>query len=239
MPERAWGRSSVLRVERPSVRSAEGSVTHLGTDDRSTPRVRIVDAALGCIASQGIQKSTVEDLARWAGLSRATVYRTFPGGKEAILAAVVETERARLFADLAVAMGEAHDLEDVLVAGITEAASWFSSHEALAYLLAEEPAAVVTHLAFGEFDRILEAASSFAAPFFGRWLDPEQSARAAEWATRLVISYLLCPPPDTDLTDRRDVRHLVSRFVVPGLQALRVAGETDDEREQRRGKAGR
>ena len=64
-----------------------------------------------------------------AGLSRATVYRTFPGGKEGILAAVVETEVARLFSSLAVVMGEATDLEDVLVAGMVESARWLRSHE--------------------------------------------------------------------------------------------------------------
>lgn len=227
MVERAWIRST--GPLEGGGRAAAASVTHLGTDDRSTPRVRIVDAALGCIARHGIHRFTVDDLARQAGVSRATLYRAFPGGKESVLAAVVETERARLFADLAVVMGEAHDLEDVLVAGMSEAAAWFSSHEALAYVMTYEPEAVVTHLAFGEFDRMLEVATAFAAPFFERWLDPEQSARAAEWAARLLASYLTCPPPGIDLTRPADVRRLVGRFVVPGLQALRVADESDEE----------
>src|SRR6185437_2489660 len=83
------------------------TVRHLGTDDRSTPRVRIVDAALRCLARQGVAKTTADDIAREAGLSRATLYRAFPGGKDGVLHAVVETETARLFSELAVAMGEA------------------------------------------------------------------------------------------------------------------------------------
>ena len=75
----------------------DGVVRHLGADDRSSTRVRIVDGALRCLARQGIAKTTVDDIARAAGLSRATAYRTFPRGKEGILAAVVETEVARLF----------------------------------------------------------------------------------------------------------------------------------------------
>jgi AcrR family transcriptional regulator len=66
-------------------------VRHLGADDRTSTRVRIVDGALRCLARQGVAKSTVDDIARQAGLSRATVYRTFPRGKDDILAAVVET----------------------------------------------------------------------------------------------------------------------------------------------------
>ena len=116
-----------------------GEIRHLGADDRSSTRVRIVDGALRCLARQGVAKSTVDDIAREAGLSRATVYRTFPQGKDGILGAVVETEVARLFSSLAVVMGEAHDLEDVLVAGIVESARRLSSHEALGYLLEHEP----------------------------------------------------------------------------------------------------
>src|SRR5580704_15175839 len=102
----------------------------MGADDRSSTRVRMVDAALACLARQGLAKTTVDDIARQAGFSRATLYRTFPGGKDAIVAAVVETEVARLFSALAVVMGEATDLEDVLVAGVVAAARRVGEHRA-------------------------------------------------------------------------------------------------------------
>jgi len=197
-------------------------VRHLGADDRSSTRVRIVDGALGCLARQGIAKTTVDDIARSSGVSRATVYRTFPRGKEGILAAVVETEVARLFSSLAVAMGEATDLEDVLVAGMVESARWLRNHAALAYLLEHEPGAVLPHLTFGELDRVLLAAGDLAAPFFARWLEPEQASRAAEWAVRIVLAYCSGPPAGTDLTDPNDARALVRTFVMPGILALRV-----------------
>ena len=128
-------------------------------------------------------------------MSRATLYRSFPGGKEAVLAAVVETEAARFFSGLAVVMGEAHDLEDVLVAGMVEAARRLSGHRALAYLCAHEPEVVSPWMAFGGMDRLLISASGFTAPFFGRWLEPDQAARAAEWGVRIVLSYLAAPSP--------------------------------------------
>ncbi|MGA2931393.1 MAG: helix-turn-helix domain-containing protein, partial [Acidimicrobiales bacterium] len=149
----------------------------MGADDRSSTRVRIVDGALRCLARSGIAKTTVDDIARQSGLSRATVYRTFPRGKEGILAAVVETEVARLFSVLAVAMGEATDLEDVLVAGMVESAHRMRSHGALAYLLEHEPGAVLPHLTFAELDRVLLVAGDLAAPFFARWLEPAQASR--------------------------------------------------------------
>ena len=50
--------------------------------------------------------------------------------------AVVDTEVSRFFSALAVRMGAATDLEDVLVAGMTEAATRVTEHAALGYLLA-------------------------------------------------------------------------------------------------------
>lgn len=200
-------------------------VRHLGADDRSSTRVRIVDGALCCVARHGIAKTTVDDISRAAGLSRATVYRTFPRGKDGILAAVVETEVARLFSALAVAMGEATDLEDLLVAGMVESARRLSSHEALRYLLLHEPGAVLPYLTFSRLDRVLLAAGDLAAPFFGRWLEPEQASRAAEWAVRIVMAYCANPAPGTDLTNPDETRALVRTFVLPGILALRVESE--------------
>ena len=184
-----------------------------------------MDGALRCLARQGIAKTTVDDIARAAGLSRATAYRAFPGGKDDILAAVVETEVARLFSSLAVVMGEAHDLEDVLVAGMVESARQLRSHEALSYLLEHEPGAVLPQLTFAGQDRVLLVAGDLAAPFFARWLEPEQASRAAEWAVRIVLAYCSDQTPAaTDLTDPAATRALVRAFVLPGILALRVEG---------------
>ena len=202
-------------------------VRHLGADDRSSTRVRLVDGALQCLARQGIAKTTVDDIARAAGLSRATAYRTFPRGKDGILAAVVETELARLFSSLAVAMGEAGDLEDVLVAGMVESARWLQGHGPLTYLLEHEPGAVLPFLTFAGFDQVMLEASDLAAPFFARWLEPEQASRAAEWAVRIVMAYCSDPSPHADLTDPADTRALVRTFVLPGILALRLEAADD------------
>ncbi len=214
-------------LQQPAGGPAEGGVIrHLGTDDRTTTRVRIVDAALRCIARQGTQKTTADDVAKEAGLSRATLYRTFPGGKDAVVEAVAETEVARLFSQMAVVMGEAHALEDVVVAGMVEAARVIAGHEALHFVLEHEPGVLLPRLAFAQMDRLLLVASDFTAPFFARWLEPDRAARAAEWAVRIVLSYLATPSAGCDPTDPDQVRHLVQTFVIPGIQALRLAPAT-------------
>lgn len=183
-------------------------------------RVRIVEGLLCCIGSQGLAKTTLDDVARASGYSRATLYRAFPGGKDALLTAAVETEVSRLFSDLAVRMGRASSLEDVLVAGMTGAAVTVTGHRALGFILEHEPEVVLPHLAFDHQDRVLAVVRQYAAPFLGRWLDHEEAERVAEWAARIVLSYLGCPAPDIDLSDAGDVRRLVRTYVLPGIRVL-------------------
>jgi AcrR family transcriptional regulator len=189
-------------------------------EPRTSQRLRIVDAALACLARQGTAKTTVDDIAREAALSRATLYRSFPGGKDAILAAVVHTEVTRLFAVLAEAMGEADDLESVLVAAIVESVRRLRSHGALGYLLAFEPGVILPHLTFSKMDELLAVTTEFAAPFFERWLDPQDAPRAAEWTVRIVSSYFSTPGTTFDLAEEADARRLVRIYVLPGLLAL-------------------
>jgi AcrR family transcriptional regulator len=206
------------------VRGTADRTTGAGAPCPATPaRVRVVDGALSCIAAQGVARTTLDDVARNAGCSRATVYRLFPGGKDAVMQAVADTEVSRFFSALAVRMGEAHDLEDVLVAGMTEAATRVGEHEALRALLAHEPELVLPRLAFSHMDEVLATTCTFVAPFLGRWLDSAEARRVAEWAARIVLSYLACPAEAVDITDAHQVRTLVRLFVLPGIRALQGA----------------
>jgi AcrR family transcriptional regulator len=164
---------------------------------------------------------TVDDVARGAGCSRATVYRIFPGGRDAIVAAVADTETARLFSALGVVMGEADTLEAVLVAGIVEAATRITGHRALTRLRRDEPEILLPHLAFEHMGGILDAASGFIAPFLRRWLAGDEAQRVAEWTVRIVVTYLATPDEHVDLTDPDRARSLVRSFVLPGVVALR------------------
>jgi AcrR family transcriptional regulator len=188
----------------------------------SPHRIRIADAALACVARQGTKKTTIEDIAREARLSRATVYRVFPKGKDDLLGAMAETEMARLFSALGATMGAAEELTDVLVDGIVEAVTRITMHPALDYMIDHEPDVVLGRLAFDDSNRLLATATRFISPFLIRWMDPEEAARVAEWATRIVLSFCIAPSPEMDLTDPVKARHLVETFVLPGIKGLRA-----------------
>lgn len=180
---------------------------------------RVVAAAVRCIARWGLAKTTLDDVAREAGCSRATVYRLVPGGRDALLVAVAQREVERFFAGVGERLAASATLADMLVAGIIEAARRLVEHPALRFLVEHEPEVVLPRLAFHQMDAVLAAASDFATPHLQRFLaDEEHARRVSEWVSRIVVSYTLTPAPDVDLTDEQSARRLVEDFVLPGLQ---------------------
>ncbi|MFM7617812.1 MAG: TetR/AcrR family transcriptional regulator [Actinomycetes bacterium] len=176
---------------------------------------RLLDATLACLARHGIAKTTLDDVAREAGVSRATLYRYFPG-KQALLAAAVATEAARMVAAIDAAGAGTTDLEDAVVAMMRTAAYELSHQAALQFALAHEPEQVLPHLAFAGGDAFLAAASSAFAPSLARFLPPERVPRAAEWCARMVLT-VLEPREQALIADDDVVRDMVREFVIPGL----------------------
>ena len=187
--------------------------------ERSTQELRVVDATVRCVARWGVAKTTLDDVAREAGWSRATVYRLFPGGKDAVLETVVEVELERFFSALHERLAAATDLEDLLVAGMTEAGARITGHPALRFLVTHEPEVILPQISFARAERVLARAASFASPYLARWLSPEEANRVGEWVTRIVISYAASPSAGVDVADPASVRRLVRSFVLPGIRA--------------------
>ena len=192
-------------------------MTLVGPVRVGTQEQRVIDAALRCIARWGVGKTTLDDVAREASCSRATIYRQFPGGKDALLGAIARTELARFFSGLARTFDEAADLEDLLVGGVVYASRAIAGHEALQFVLAYEPEVVLPKVAFRQADRVLTAVSAFAAPYLAPHVGDEEAPRVAEWVGRLVLTYTLAPADGVDVGDEESVRRLVRTFVLPGL----------------------
>jgi AcrR family transcriptional regulator len=185
---------------------------------------RLLDATIACVARVGVSKTTLDDVAREAGCSRATLYRHFPG-KPALLGALVGREAATLRAELELAAAETgaleeRSLEGTVVAVVTRAAGWLAAHPALQFVMVAEPELLLPHLAFDGADRVLGAGASVFAPSLERFLGAESALRTGEWLTRIVLSYVSCPAESVDLLDPASVRRLVADFVVPGLPSI-------------------
>jgi AcrR family transcriptional regulator len=179
----------------------------------------LIDAAVRCVARWGVAKTTLDDVAREARCSRATVYRAFPGGKDALFDAVVRTEVGRFLDRITERVTSATDLEDALVAAISEAGRTLQQHAALQYLLSHEPELVLPHLAFRRLDDLLAEVRSHASPLLAPFLgdDEDEAGRLAEWAARITLSYTLSPADGVDTADQASVRRLVRTHVLPGI----------------------
>jgi AcrR family transcriptional regulator len=185
---------------------------------------RIVDAALRCMARWGLAKTTVDDVARDAGCSRATLYRAFPGGKDTLLTELLGREVSRFFDQLDVRLSETpDDLESLVAEAFSFALGHLRGHEALATMLAQEPEVILPLLARGQLDALLATVGARLGPHLEPHLGAAQVPLAAELLTRLVLSYALRPSAVLDPSDPDDLRRLVRAFVVPGLRNLQGA----------------
>jgi AcrR family transcriptional regulator len=86
-------------------------------DTKSKPvRERLLDAAEGCLEQFGPQKTSMEDVARAAGMSRATVYRYFEN-RDALLLGVASRQAATLATEAINFLAEFNTISDWLVEG--------------------------------------------------------------------------------------------------------------------------
>lgn len=199
--------------------------------------IRILDAAAECIARKGVSRTTLDDVARSAGCGRATIYRTFPGGKDAVMLAVGQHELTRFFERVRVAVAAGTSLESCLVAALSTAARDLAGHPALRYLLDNEPEIVLPLVAFQGFDPLLAWASAFARAQLAPYVDGDEAAHIGEWAARMIVSHGLDESSAVDLGDPDVAAWFVRTFLLPGLQSDRCRTDAPDRPERSRGGA--
>lgn len=179
---------------------------------------RIIVAMHECISRWGIAKTTADDIARAAGISRATLYRVFPGGKDVAFDALLQHEAGLFFEAITEPLAEAPSLEDAVVLTMVEAAKFIAGHGPLQYLLAHEPERMLQSTAFEGLDRVFAIATAFATPHLRRFLPSDELALAGtEWLVRQFFTYLLIPTPSLDLADEADVRRFTRTFLLPAF----------------------
>ena len=81
-------------------RAELGSLADVSRRRRRRSSDRVLDAAKRCCERWGIAKVTIDDIATEAGVSRATLYRMFPGGKDVLFEALRVRELEDFFAGL-------------------------------------------------------------------------------------------------------------------------------------------
>lgn len=157
----------------------------------------VLDAAAECYLRLGVTKTTAADIARAAGISRATLYRRH-GSHEAIFLAVLERESIAMAAEAAPALAHVADPAERLVEAMMLSLGQISSRPVHAAIFTGDSAA-------------------WAA---GRAIRTTALRRIGEAAVRPLVSHATAAGAlsDADVTDLVDwiIRVLLSFASVPG-----------------------
>ncbi len=184
-------------------------------------RRRVLEGAYECIARRGMAKTTVDDVATASGVSRATIYRLFPGGKEEVLRETVGWEMDRFFLRLGEELGDAADFPEFLERALPLARRELREHAVLQKVLETEPDRLNALITVQQH-RVIGAIAAYFLPLLLRDRDAGivrpgvDLGQAAEYVARLSLS-LIASPGRHDLADPAEVRHLVRDELLGGV----------------------
>lgn len=180
---------------------------------------RILDAALVQFESVGFKKTTVEDVARKAGVDRVTVYRRV-GSRDDLVQAVVGREVQAVLTELA-ELPERHDDAGDLVADmfVTVLTRW-RDHRLAQRMLTLEPARVIASLTTEgapAFTLSVAAAAAAVRRATERGVLPEipDAMTRMEVACRVVHSFILLPDITVRFESDSEMAEFARTYLLP------------------------
>ena len=183
---------------------------------------RILDAAEELYTQRDQASIGMNEIARAAGCSRATLYRYFES-REALRAAYVHREAFRLGRAIMERIGGVADPRERVVASMTAALRMVRESPALSswFAITRPPMG-------GEVARQSEVVTALVASFVNS-LGPEDPAvveRRARWVVRVITSLLMFPGQD-----EAEERSMIEEFVVPIVTPVGARGSVPHARE--------
>lgn len=176
-------------------------------------------ATLACVERWGLGKTSLEDVAREAGLSRATVYRTFPGGRDQVVSETITWEVGRFWARLADEVAPIPGIEGKLARGLTFGNRAIHEHRLLQQILRTEPELLLAELDASSPLVFAVLRDALAAMLAEERLRPGVDEReAADYLARMFLS-VLGSPGSWDLGDAVAVDELVRTQLLAGIVA--------------------
>ncbi|AUH67216.1 MULTISPECIES: TetR/AcrR family transcriptional regulator [Gordonia] len=179
-------------------------------------RDRLVEVGVALVSRFGAKALSLTSVARQAGVARATAYRMF-GGRDALVAAIMARELEQLRTQLRVWGADQPDPGERIRERVRGSLAYIREHEALQYVLRNEPEEVVRALITthdSERPSLIEMIVDATAPDVqddeAAVLYPDPRA-GSEFMVRVVYSCMLVP--DSVMSDD-EIAEMVVRAVV-------------------------
>jgi AcrR family transcriptional regulator len=189
---------------------------------------RALDAAKRCCERWGVARVRVDDIAAEAGMSRATLYRLFPGGKDVLFEALRVRELTEFLDELSAHIADVEKLDELIVRAVVYATQEMRDDPHLALMMASAPGEVLANFTVDGLPRILRLTTEHLLAFVEPHIGRAEAVTLLEVVTRLVISCFFGPSELVDFGDETSARafltHLLPRVFVPGTPELTHPG---------------
>ena len=183
-------------------------------------RERLHEAMLTC-AGRSAFRFSVEEVAVEAGLSRATVYRYFPGGKDQLIADGVRWEVGRFFSRVVDEVADERDVSSKIATALVVGRHLLDEHDVLAAARQRGSGGPVRTARRGSCPSMPRGhPDAYVAELLGEEdAAPTESTsgEAADYVARLYLSYL--GSQRVDLNDPDQVRTSCARSSSAGIVA--------------------
>jgi AcrR family transcriptional regulator len=189
-------------------------------DTKERPvRERLLDSAEGCLEQFGPQKTSMEDVARAAGMSRATVYRYFEN-RDALLLGVASRQSSALASEAISYLSRFNTISDWLVEGLLFTLREIPNRPVFASLVTSLDSRASGNLLLGSTG-LVQIGVNVLQPMFANAkaqgllrddIDPEM---LIEWLLRMLWTYLNAPSQVA--TDEDGMRTLFRMMLIPAV----------------------
>lgn len=198
----------------PSATATEG-----GSASTQSVEERILDAAFAQFALVGVKKTTIEDVARRAGMDRVTVYRRI-GSRDHLVRAVAEREVRKVLAELEEISARHQDIGDLLADVFVTVITRWRTHPLVTRMLTLEPERVLPQLTTEGRPTFTMSVAATAATLrravaAGLLPDAPDLTARAELVCRIVHSVILQPNGTIELESETDLAAFARRYLVP------------------------
>jgi TetR/AcrR family transcriptional regulator, repressor for uid operon len=194
-----------------------GGASAGGNIDEAADRTsqRILNAALQEAAAVGLQRVTVEDVVRRAGVSRMTAYRRYPR-RDDLVESLVRRETQRFLGAVADAIDSVEDPNDGVAEAFIAAVTFAREHPMLRRAGHVEPAPI-------DSAELLKMGSAFIANYIhgdAPGGPPQKVQWVADVFARLFFTYISMPPTDPDFGDDRELRRFAHEVLTPMVERV-------------------